>query len=114
MVIRFEWQNGQQHIDAFSDSDWAGCKSTRKSTSGGCAMIGTHLIKSWASTQNVIALSSGEAELYALTKAASQTLGLVTMANDFGEKLQARVKCDAKATLGMVHRSGLGKLRHIN
>eukprot|EP00973_Karenia_brevis_P003453 475702-Karenia_brevis.AAC.1 len=35
------------------------------------------------------------------------------MASDFGDKLDAEVKCDANATLAMVHRTGLGKLRHI-
>ena len=56
-------------VDVYVDSDYAGCPRTRKSTSGGVAMIGNHLIKSWSSTQkNAISLSSGEAELCAMVK----------------------------------------------
>eukprot|EP00973_Karenia_brevis_P087252 12097498-Karenia_brevis.AAC.1 len=87
--MRYDWQRDKDKIVAHSDSDWAGCPDTRKSTSGGVAQIGEHLIKAWASSQTVVALSSGEAELYALTKAASQTLGIMTMARDFGEDLSA-------------------------
>ena len=76
-------------------------------------MIGNHLIKSWSSSQSVIALSSGEAELYAMTKAASQTIGLMSLAADFGEELTGEVMSDASAAIGIVHRKGLGKIRHI-
>ena len=77
-------------------------------------MLGNHLIKSWSSNQSIIALSSGEAELYAITKAACQTIGLMALARDFGDDLSGEIKCDANATLGIIHRKGLGKLRHVN
>ena len=60
------WQQPETRVDAYADSDLAGDKVSRKSTSGGLLMLGGHLIKSWSSTQPVIALCSGEAELYAL------------------------------------------------
>ena len=59
------------------DRNWAGDKISRKSTSGGIAFLGSHCLKSWSSNQTIIALSSAEAELYALLKGASQSLGLV-------------------------------------
>ena len=37
------------------------------------------MVKSWSSNQHVVALSSGEAGLYALTKGAAQTLGMAAM-----------------------------------
>ena len=49
----FRFQNDANFVDGYSDSDYAGCKDTRKSTSGGCMMIGTHTIRSWSSTQAV-------------------------------------------------------------
>ena len=55
----------------------------RRSTSGGLIQLGKHLIKSWSSTQNVTALSSGEAEYYAITKGASQGMGVRSMLKDF-------------------------------
>ena len=61
-VIHFDYQSLPSHWSVWVDSDWAGCKITRKSTSGGIVMFGSHVIRSWSTTQNVIALSSGEAE----------------------------------------------------
>ena len=74
-VQRYEWQQQETRIDAYADSDWAGDRVNRKSTSGGALMIGGHMIKSWSTTQPVIALSSGEAVLYSLVKAAAQAKG---------------------------------------
>ena len=38
-----------ESIEVYSDTDWAGCVRTRRSTSGGCAMIGSHLLRCWSS-----------------------------------------------------------------
>jgi len=114
VIYRFPWQSRPTGIDTFTDSDWAGCKGTRRSTSGGVVMHGQHCIKSWSSTQATVALSSAEAELYALVKGASQTLGIIAMGADFGMTLDGRVHTDASAALGIVNRQGLGKLRHIS
>ena len=70
LLQKFQWEDMSQEADAFADSDWAGDKRTLKSTSGGVIMWGTHVLKSWSTTQSTLALASGEAELYALTKAA--------------------------------------------
>eukprot|EP00972_Heterocapsa_arctica_P103210 15210078-Heterocapsa_arctica.AAC.1 len=71
MVQRFNWQTSPDRITAIVDTDYAGCLETRKSTSGGVLMHGSHCIRSWSTTQSVIALSSGEAELYGIVKGAS-------------------------------------------
>ena len=113
-VQLFCWQETPAEVVSFTDSDWAGDRVTRKSTSGGVPMLGGHLIKSWSSTQPVIALSSGEAELYALVKGASQATGLMSMLFDYGLELGARVCIDSSAALGIAHRVGLGKTRHID
>ena len=59
---RYNWQ-GQEDLAVYVDTDWDGCFKTRKSTSGGAIMRGGHLLKRWNSTQQTVALSSGEAEL---------------------------------------------------
>ena len=48
-----------------TDSDFAGCQRTRKSTSGGVICIGSHFLKGWSSTQQSVTRSSAEAELVA-------------------------------------------------
>ena len=61
-----------------------------------------------------MALSSGEAELYALTKAATQITGIISLAADFGVTLRGTVRTDSNVAIGITHRSGLGgRCRHI-
>eukprot|EP00959_Pyramimonas_sp_CCMP1952_P445729 9332169-Pyramimonas_sp.AAC.1 len=52
--------------DVYVDSDHAGCLGTRKSTNGGVQFHGRHCIRSYSSTQTVLALSSGESEFYSI------------------------------------------------
>ena len=110
----FKFQSQPSEFTVFSDKDWAGCRSTRKSTSGGIIMHGDHFIKSWSRQQNLVSLSSAEAELYGLVKASSEALGCKAMAGDFGHAKGIRLYADASAALGIVHRKGLGKVRHID
>ena len=100
-------------MNAYGDSDFAGEVDTRKSTSGGMICMGDHIIKAWSSTQTVIALSTGEAELYALNKASAQGLGLQSLLSDLGIDLEVRVHTDATTGRAIVTRRGLGKVRHI-
>ena len=78
------------------------------------AKWGGHVLKTWSSTQATVALSSAEAAFYALTKGAAQALGLMTLLADLGVEVQAAVHRDASAAIGIVRRSELGKLRHLN
>ena len=55
----FGYQSMPKRVNTYTDADWAGCRETRKSTTGGVIMIGSHSIKSWSKTQALIALSSG-------------------------------------------------------
>ena len=112
-VIRYHFQKDTYAINSFSDSDWAGDLVTRKSTSGGCLMIGDHCIKAWSINQSVIALSSGEAEFYALTRASAMAMGLRSLLEDLGVTLKIRVLTDATTGKSIASRRGLGKVRHI-
>ena len=37
-----------EEVTKFTDSDWAGCKETQKSSSAGVVMLGEHDLKSYA------------------------------------------------------------------
>ena len=53
-IFRYEWQGEEEEeVIGYSDSDWAGCRATGKSTSGGPPMIGGHFIKGWTKTKNL-------------------------------------------------------------
>ena len=77
---------------------------TRKTTSGGVAEIGSHVLKCWSSTQSVTALSSGEAEYYGIVKGAGHGLGLRSLTNDFGVEMYLKNKSDASAAIGITDR----------
>ena len=77
-------------------------------------MHGSHCIRSWSTTQSVIAFSSGEAELYGIVKGASAGLGFQSIARDLGSSLCVDIFSDSAAAKGMVRRTGLGKVRHIH
>ena len=62
----------------------------------------------------MIALSSGESELYATLKAAAEALGILSMLSDLGWKMRGEVWGDANVALGIINRRGLGKTRHID
>ena len=56
-------------------------------------MLGGHLLADAATTQNVVATCSGEAEFYALTKNASRALGAVAMAADMSKVVKTTCTC---------------------
>ena len=113
LIFEFPFQTAEK-IEIYSDTDWAGCVKSRKSTSGGCLMLGSHLLKSWSSTQGLVSLSSGEAEFYGVTKAAGIGLGFQSLLRDLGISMALRVWTDSTASIGICGRQGLGKLRHID
>ena len=114
LVIYYNWQPEEEELQVYSDANWAGCKRTRKSTSGGVVMKGKHFIKAWSRNQNIVALSSAESEFHATVKAAVEGIGIITMAESFGEKYKIRMHVDASAALGVIQRKGVGKLRHLH
>ena len=113
VTLQFPWQKRQTQVDGYSDSDWAACPNSRKSTSGGAIMLGKHLIKSWSRQQRVIALSSAEAETYGMVACSAELLGIQSCAKDLGMEFTAAVYTDASAALGIVQRRGIGKIRHL-
>jgi hypothetical protein len=113
MVYVYRWQTARS-IEVYTDTDWAGCPRTRKSTSGGCVFLGSHTIKSWSSTQTNVALSSGEAEFNGVVRGSGIGLGYQSLLRDLGHELPVRVWTDSSAALGICSRQGLGKLRHLD
>ena len=114
LVWDFHWQDEVTVIDTLTDANWARCKSSRRSTSGGVIMAGSHLIKFWSKTQATIALSSAESELIASVKEASESLGVMTLLEDFGVPVTTRLHMDASAAIGIIQRRGIGKIRHLS
>ena len=113
MIFHYKWPS-IEHADVYTDTDWAGCPLTRKSTSGGCVMLGKHCMKHWSSTQTSISPSSGEAEFGGVIRGAGQGLGYHALLKDVGIELPLRVWTNSSAAIGICSRQGLGKLRHLD
>ena len=88
-------------------------KETARSTSGGAICLGEHVVKTFCRQQKVIALSSAEAELYAMVAASAETLAIAAYAKDLGLDLKCELYCDSAAALGITQRAGIGKVRHL-
>ena len=75
--------------------------------------MGGSLMKAWSKTIPTLALSTGEAELLALVKGATEVEGVRAILNDYGIPASIVIKTDASAAVGMTQRLGLGKVRHL-
>ena len=114
LVYMYKFQDMPMCLDLYVDTDFAGCKETRRSTSGGVVMIGGCCVKHYAKTQTTIALSSGEAELHGIAQGCAQALGIQSLCRDMGWNLEIVVHSDATAAIGIARRKGLGRIRHLD
>ena len=105
----------QEHLlEVFSDSDWAGNKSSRKSTSSGTMFLDGQVIYTFSRNQKSVALSSGEAEYYAGASAASDSI-LLKEAIQFltGKRCKVNLYLDSSAARGIITRQGVGRVKHL-
>jgi transposase InsO family protein len=87
-------------LTAYTDSDYAGCKLDRKSTSGSCQFLGEKLV-SWSSRkQNCVSTSTAEAEYVAAASCCSQVLWMKTQLADYGYTMRRiPIYCDSKSAI---------------
>ena len=117
LVYHYRWGSGVPAEDCFDvsvDTDFAGCKESRRSTSDGIVCLNGSNIKHWSKTQTTIALPSGEAELHGIAADIAHGLGIQSLARDLGCSMSVRIHSDATAALGICRRRGLGKIRHLD
>ena len=72
-------------------------------------MLGNHPIKTWSATQGAFALSSAEAELYAMVEGVTRSKALVKR----GLSNVVHLGTDSSAAKSFVSRRGLGRMRHL-
>ena len=111
--LTFPWQNDPKAITVMTDSDWAGCRRTRRSTSGTAIFLGKHLLSFSSKIQKSVALSSGEAELNAQVLGISEGIGMQRLCREWGCEVLLASRCDSSAARGTLLRQGLGKMKHL-
>ena len=108
LVFKYVFQTADT-VDCYSDTDWAGCPKWRKSTSGAVSMIGRRCIMSSSQQQQVLALSSAEAETYGMVNRSADLMGLQACAIDLGGECRCRRKRRARHSDEARHRQGVAR-----
>ena len=80
--LLYKNQDPNIQCSGYSDSDWAGDRTDRKSTSGYCFLIGDDLVSWRSAKQTCVALSTAEAEYVALASAGQEAVWLKQMLVD--------------------------------
>ena len=115
LVQLMVWQPEVECIELFTDSDWANCKNTRKSHSGGCIFMNQHLISHWCRIQPSIAYSSGEAELFSGNVGLSRSIGHWNTLRELRGNTWGNLRhhVDASACKAILMRKGSGSIKHL-
>ena len=95
-------KNAPFNLISYSDADYAGCKTERKSTSGTCHFLGHSLVSWFSKKQTSVALSTTEAEYVAAGSCCAQILYMRQQLEDFQISLDhTPIKCDNTSTINI-------------
>ena len=111
--IKFEQAGECEVLDCFSDTDWASCKRTRKSTACGVFRVGGCTLATYSRGLATISLSSGEAEFNGGVVACCEGLFYQQILAHLGVNVKMRVHVDSSAARGVFQRQGAGRIRHL-
>ena len=109
-------KGGNKYLVAYSDSDHAGYKTDRKSTSGQCEFLGGSIVSWFSKKQTTVSVSSTEAKYIATASCCSQVIWLKQQLQDLGIYLkEIPILCDNTSTISLgknpVHHS---RTKHID
>ncbi|KAI3672760.1 hypothetical protein L6452_38859 [Arctium lappa] len=102
-------------LTGYSDSDFAGCKLDRKSTTGGCQLLGGKLVSWTSKKQNSVSTSTAEAEYVAAVSCCSQILWMRNQLLDYDLQLsKIPIYCDSTSAIAIANNPVLhSKTKHI-
>ena len=103
----------QPNVVCWVDSDRADDVETRRSVSGGLLTLSGVPVGSWAWTQATPALSSCEAELYAIGSGCAERLGLRSLLTEMGVRRSVKILTDSSSAKSTTERRGPGRVKHI-
>ncbi len=109
-------------VECFCDSNWGGCKTTRKSTSSGMIFLNGSLVLSLCKSQSTVSLSSCEAELMAMTYMTAEAIMVCNVckfllgktSREVDEFMDFIVYTDSSSAKALAQRRGVGRLKHVD
>ena len=103
-------------LKAYSDVDWAGDPTDRRSTTGYCFLLGDSLISWRSKKQTVVARFSNETEYRALATTTAELIWLRWLLQDLGVDCSTATKlhCDNRSAIQIAHNDVLHeRTKHI-
>lgn len=93
----------QRNVEAYTDVDWAGSNTDRRSTSGYCTYVWGNLVTWRSKKQKVVARSSAEAEYRAMSDGVCEMLWLKRILEELKVRMDMPMKlyCDNKAAISI-------------
>nr|GFB85441.1 copia protein [Tanacetum cinerariifolium] len=89
-------------LTRFTDADYAGCKDTFKSTSGGAQFLGEKLVSWSLKKQDCTALLTAKVEYVSLSACCAQVLWMRTQITDYGFHFnKILMYCDSKSAIAI-------------
>ena len=88
----------------YTDSDYAGCKIDRKSTSGSCQFLGRRLVSWYSKKQHSVSTSTAEAEYIVAGSCCAQILWMRNQLQDYGLALtKIPILCDNTSAIAIAN-----------
>ncbi|KAK6158554.1 hypothetical protein DH2020_005868 [Rehmannia glutinosa] len=109
-------KEGGFKLIVYSDSDYAGCRVDRISTSGTCQMLGNRLVSWFSKKQNSIATSTAEADYIAAGSCSAQVLWMRQQLRDYEiEEKEIPIMCDNTSAIAITQNPVLhSRTKHID
>uniref|UniRef100_A0A2N9FE13 Reverse transcriptase Ty1/copia-type domain-containing protein n=1 Tax=Fagus sylvatica TaxID=28930 RepID=A0A2N9FE13_FAGSY len=97
-------KHGHLEVEGYTDADWAGSITDRKSTSGCFTFVGGNIV-TWRSKKQIVVRSSAEAEYRAMSHGVCELLWLRILMGELGFNLEKPVNlyCGNKAAISIAH-----------
>ena len=107
---------GHFQVEVFTDADWAGSVTDRRSTSGYCTFVGGNLVTWRSKKQGVVVRSSAEAEFRAAAFGICEVIYLKRLLEDLKVQVFSPMKlyCDNKSAIAIAHNPVLhDRTKHV-
>ncbi|CAL8160383.1 unnamed protein product [Prunus armeniaca] len=98
-------KNKDLEVVGYTDVDWAGSITDRRSTSGYFTFVGGNLVTWWSKKQNVVSRSSVEAEYRGIAHGVCELLWIRRLLTELGFKQEKPIElhCDNESAIYITH-----------